>query len=379
MRIHRFRNVTVTLPKNAWIKVKNPWAKDRFKGPWSPYDTNRWTKELMTELNYDIHKARDVDDGIFWIDYNLSRYVFENMYLAWRPDKLFANSTIVHSKWDNSNSPVKDRYFLTKNPQYRLSIRNVDKSKTHGGTGTPIWLLLTRHITDLKDFEDNSVYLALMIFKGGKRLYSKSMDPSGNNKSGNNKPVFDGIRINSPHYLVKLKPEPGINDYTIVITQYENRGKSSYSLTSYSVAGVETELSKIGDLETNYPVKQIYKGEWTAQTAGGCSNFRETYNKNPKIQFKLTNDSKFICIQLKAPKEYCVGFTVRSLAVGSGTAVKKDTGDYHHGFCYLELENVSSGVYEIVPTTFNPGEKGHFHVEINACSGNSVSFGRFVS
>ena len=217
------------------IKVKNPWAKDRFKGRWSPYDAKNWTKDLQIELNYNIFKARDIDDGIFWLDYDAARTCFDNLWLAWKPEFICPrkNQFSIHANWNSGGAPVKDRYFMTKNPQYKLIVTG-QRSKLDSSS---IWLLLTRHITDRRDFETNSVYLGLIVYANNKRIYAKTMVK---------RPIFDGIRINSPHYLVKLKvPEmmklnESYSEAVVVITQYENKGASSYTLVGYPSPGVDS-------------------------------------------------------------------------------------------------------------------------------------------
>ena len=52
-------------------------------------------------------------------------------------------------------------------------------------------------------------------------------------------------------------------------------------------------------------VFQERNGKWTAETAGGCANNRETYHKNPVYQLTVTgaNDSdNQLLIDLKGPK-----------------------------------------------------------------------------
>lgn len=38
------------------------------------------------------------------------------------------------------------------------------------------------------------------------------------------------------------------------------------------------------------------------------------------------------------------------------------------GFCYLEIEVVPAGVYNIIPTTFLPQQEGPFFLDFNSCS-----------
>ena len=43
------------------------------------------------------------------------------------------------------------------------------------------------------------------------------------------------------------------------------------------------------------------------------------------------------------------------------------------GFCYLEVENILAGVYNIIPTTFLPQQEGPFFLDFNSTSPLRVS------
>ena len=58
-------------------------------------------------------------------------------------------------------------------------------------------------------------------------------------------PFKDGVRINSPHYLVKMVEEPGTQTYTLVVSQYEKNNTIRYTLRVY--ASCPFSLSKISE------------------------------------------------------------------------------------------------------------------------------------
>lgn len=39
---------------------------------------------------------------------------------------------------------------------------------------------------------------------------------------------------------------------------------------------------------------------------------------------------------------------------------------YRCGFCYLELENIPAGIYNIIPSTFLPKQEGPFFLDFNS-------------
>jgi len=66
--------------------------------------------------------------------------------------------------WKAGIGPIKDAYNIGDNPQFSLEIQNK-------GSGA-IWILLTRHITDIADFRQNQEYITVLIYRNdGKRVY----------------------------------------------------------------------------------------------------------------------------------------------------------------------------------------------------------------
>lgn len=48
------------------------------------------------------------------------------------------------------------------------------------------------------------------------------------------------------------------------------------------------------------------------------------------------------------------------------TLVVRNRFFYHRcGFCYLEVENILAGVYNIIPTTFLPQQEGPFFLDFD--------------
>ena len=59
-------------------------------------------------------------------------------------------------------------------------------------------------------------------------------------------PYIDGVRINSPHYLSKIKLDSQSESrYTLVISQYENMNTIYYTLRAYGTCAFT--LRKIED------------------------------------------------------------------------------------------------------------------------------------
>ncbi|KAF3827125.1 hypothetical protein GH733_002611 [Mirounga leonina] len=281
-----------------FIQLKNPWSHLRWKGRYSENDVKNWTPELQKYLNFDPRTAQKIDNGIFWISWDDLCQYYDVIYLSWNPG-LFKESTCIHSTWDAKQGPVKDAYSLANNPQYKLEVQCPQG-------GAAVWVLLSRHITDKDDFANNREFITMVVYKtDGKKVYYPGDPP----------PYIDGIRINSPHYLTKIKlTTPGTHTFTLVVSQYEKQNTIHYTVRVYSA----------------------------------CSF---TFSKIPSPQ-------------------YSVGFEVVTVSTvgdpGPHGFQRKSSGDYRCGFCYLELENIPAGIYNIIPSTFLPKQEGPFFLDFNS-------------
>lgn len=338
-----------------FLQLKNPWSHLRWKGRYSERDEKNWTLGLQKALNYDLKKAQKTDDGVFWIDWEAACAFYDVIYLSWNPS-IFPETTCLHSQWSSEKGPVRDAYSLGNNPQYRLEVQCPQ------GGAAAVWVLLTRHITDKDDFAENKVFFTLLVYKtNGKKIYYPS-DPA---------PYIDGIRINSPHYLTKLTvKDPGKTVYTLVVSQYEKHNTIQYTLRVYGSA-------KFNLLEIPFPFTkhQRITGKWEGSSAGGCSNYRDTYKSNPMYQLRVDKKGPLL-VEIRGPKQYSVGFelVVVSTEGDAGAAFsRKGSGDYRSGFCYLELESLPAGIYNLIPTTFLPGQEGPFFLDIHTAAAIKVS------
>ncbi|XP_069504845.1 calpain-7 isoform X2 [Ambystoma mexicanum] len=122
-------------------------------------------------------------------------------------------------------------------------------------------------------------------------------------------------------------------------------------------------------IPTPYTVHKRVNGQWKGPSAGGCGNFRDSYKNNPIFQFQLEKASPLL-MELRGPRQYSVGFEVVAVSTvgepGPSGFQKKSSGDYRCGFCYLELESVPAGVYNVIPTTFLPQQEGPFFLDFNS-------------
>jgi len=334
--------------------LKNPWSHLRWKGNYSEFDSRHWTPQMKTALKYEPKDAQNFDNGVFWIDYDSLCQFFDVLYMNWNPE-LFKHTFAMHNMWKAGVGPSKDMYTIASNPQYSLEL----KESPGAGAGI-VWILLSRHITDIADFKNNKEYITLLVYtgNGGKKVYYPYDPP----------PYIDGIRINSPHYLCKIDLGPGSpSKFTLVVSQYEKTATIYYTIKVY--ATLPFELKKLVD---PYKHRQEITGKWTAKTAGGCGNYRESYPTNPRYQFTVDRDCHLL-VELKGPKQYQIGFDIVLIHNSSSEVDKtspkffklKQSGPYRSGYVVLTLE-VLAGTYDIVPTTFRPGQLSAFFLTVQS-------------
>uniref|UniRef100_A0A3B3ST92 Calpain 7 n=1 Tax=Paramormyrops kingsleyae TaxID=1676925 RepID=A0A3B3ST92_9TELE len=263
-----------------FLQLKNPWSHLRWKGRFSERDEKNWTPELLKYLNFDPKTAQKFDNGVFWITWEDLCQYYDVIYLSWSPS-LFRESSCIHSSWDAKQGPMKDAYSLANNPQYKLEV-----ICPQGGAA--VWVLLTRHITDKDDFAQNREFITLVVYKTDGRKVYYPMDPP---------PFIDGIRINSPHYLTKIKlTNAGTHTFTLVVSQYEKQNTINYTLRVYS--GCKFSFSKI---PTPFTQSKRVNGQWKGINAGGCGNYKDSYQHNPIYQFSLEKSGPML-IELRGSR-----------------------------------------------------------------------------
>ena len=77
---------------------------------------------------------------------------------------MFSHQTTVHGAWSGNKGPAKDIMSMGDNPQFSLTVRDA-------GAGGAVWLLLSRHITDIADFRDNKEYITLLVSASNSQFY----------------------------------------------------------------------------------------------------------------------------------------------------------------------------------------------------------------
>ncbi|XP_065200256.1 calpain-7-like [Planococcus citri] len=356
---HAYAVLDVRKVKNyRLLKLKNPWSHIRWRGNFSELDLSHWTDDLKQALDFDPYSASTFDNGIFWIDYDSVLRFFDVFYMNWNPE-LFSHTFCIHQSWSAGRGPVKDNYNISENPQFLLDVQNAKSGA--------VWILLTRHITELEDFKDNREYITVMVYKNdGKKVYYPN-DPE---------PFITGIRINSPHYLCKIVlGENSPRFFTLVVSQYEKMNTIYYTLRVYSTCPF------VLDKFPNYYKyeQKIKDGQWAGISAGGCRNHPATYDNNPIYQVDLSSnhDNNYLIFDLKGPKQYQLGLEVSIVKLYDENATAKfkrvSSGDYRPGFVVLEVKEAQPGLYNVIPSTYLPQQEGPFILTVKSSSPVTIS------
>ncbi|SAM04651.1 hypothetical protein [Absidia glauca] len=268
-----------------FMQVKNPWSHKRWCGPYSHLDTTHWTSELMDALNFDPSVAEQIDDGIFWIDFDSVCGYFTSIHLNWNPE-LFTHRWVLHSVWPENVGPKRDIYNLGYNPQFSLTVTVPDKKPA------AVWLLLSKHIMVT---EENTDYITLHVYNdtNGERIYYPG------------EPFKEGTYVNSPHILVRFNAPPGTSSYTIVVSQHEKEKSLYFSLRAYSLAPF-----KLREVPLRYLIEQKINGQWGDLTAGGNAS-NASYMHNPQWRITIppgnaTSERTGLLLMLEASKSFAI-------------------------------------------------------------------------
>ncbi|ORY05511.1 cysteine proteinase [Basidiobolus meristosporus CBS 931.73] len=329
------------------LQVKNPWSHMRWKGDFGCLDEENWSMQLKNTLGYDPIEARSKDDGIFWINFESVCKYFDSIHMNWNPE-LFTYRYVLHSSWLSNHGPKKDTYNLGYNPQYGLEV-SVNHEKL-----SAVWLLLTKHVL-VK--EENRDYITLHVY--GDTGCSKVYYPE--------KPLVQGIYVNSPHILIRFNSPPGIHKYTIVLSQHEKIRSLNYTIRTFCMSPF-----KFFEIPDRYLYEKKVPGQWTNDTAGGNAS-HVTFMNNP--QFKITvpkniQGSFDMLIMMEAPRTYPInlklvrgGFRITSV---SSKDIIASSGDYRHGFCCLEMNNIEADNYTLIASAYEPRLVGEFILTIRS-------------
>jgi len=229
---------------------------------------------------------------------------------------------------------------MSGNPQYHMEVEASTADST-------VWIVLARHITEKVDFAHNKHFITLLIYSGGEKVYYPS-----------EKKLQDGIRINSPFYLTKLKVPKSSSSrkYTLVVSEFEKRGDMHFTMTVY--ANLAFKLNPIDD-DAPFSYKRI-EGEWRKETAGGCPNYPDSYHTNPVHTISVECPTTIVA-EIRGPKKYSVNLCIETF----DKKKVSNSGSYRPGYAMAKMF-LAPGKYIIRCSTFYPGEVGPYYLDIKS-------------
>jgi len=322
------------------LQVKNPWSHQRWKGPFSPEDSARWTPALKEALHYDVHRALQVDNGIFWIDWDSLCYWFDRVSINWDP-RMFRYVSEIHAHWALPVGPKDDKYNLSENPQYSLRLKN------NSGKTESVWVLLSKHYTDTRGSSAemgsrDQDFLALHMSrcqKGGRVFFhGQTQEPEG----------VQGIYSNSPHHLLRFDVPVGDQSYTLVPSHKDKEAAMSYTIKAYCTLPFELQALR---LKPTYRASQ--SGSWAPSTGPSRSSTSPVF----KLSCGVTQQA---VIRVLAPPNVSIAVEM----------VPSDGGERIHSGAYRQGQGVvetvlRAGEYTIAPTTYKQGDTANFMLQVD--------------
>ncbi|CAJ1966829.1 unnamed protein product [Cylindrotheca closterium] len=339
------------------LQMKNPWAKDSWKGKYSTSDPASWKNSVLAaEIKYDVELAAKHDDGVFWICWDDVLKYFQNIQLSWNP-KLFPSRSTIHGFWPVTLGPQVDTFNIGENPQYVLHLSQDAINKK-----AAIWILISRHVTKQEqEGAEVTDFLTIHLMKNSKKK-ERVWYPQRSTT------LVHGAYTNNPHGLIRYDVSGPEDEYIALVLSQHNKTKDlSYTLSCFC-----TESFSLDHMESELPNMRIVNAKWTAENAKGPVG-KEAFFFNPMYVMTLSQDST-LQLRCSTMKGFAVNvMLIRVQKTGNNDfrqasmkygKIALDSGNYRHGFAVTNRAKVAAGTYTIVVSTFNPGQVGPFSVRI---------------
>ncbi|KAK2955021.1 putative MIT domain protein [Blattamonas nauphoetae] len=117
------------------LKLKNPWATDRWTGSFNPNDVSSWTDVRLREANYDRKAAAEKDDGVFFIRFEDMVMEFSHLYHSYS-QRPFRHKKTFPFRWEVGK----------QTEQQNLSVFNACQFLLYKRKSQQIWLILEQFL-----------------------------------------------------------------------------------------------------------------------------------------------------------------------------------------------------------------------------------------
>eukprot|EP00003_Mantamonas_plastica_P004474 TRINITY_DN1354_c1_g2_i1.p1 TRINITY_DN1354_c1_g2~~TRINITY_DN1354_c1_g2_i1.p1 ORF type:complete len:688 (-),score=195.98 TRINITY_DN1354_c1_g2_i1:817-2715(-) len=362
------------------IRVKNPWGHERWRGDYSPSDTNNWTHSLLQKLDYDVEMERQVDNGVFWMDWYSVCTNFERISLALNP-KSFEHHRVTHGSIQASR---EDEFELMSDSgsglQRTMSFENSSESRTFTINGRAygafpqyalrvnakkygsIKIMLIRH----KNQDDGDVwqdseedFMAIDVYEN----YGGTFDNKGwpvakrIDRPTKNDLILDGQYRQEDMFTYSMDIEPGKSCFTIVVCHSRYASEFNYTLRVFSKASFALKPIKSIAESIHDGMTVTVDGKWDETNAGGCRNFA-SYKVNPMFKWTVNrfDDGSQPCpihIRLEGLSRLSMGMSIIKAHDRVSTLQNvhqnriKDSGSYLYGVTNMDLYDIQSGTVQL--------------------------------
>ena len=89
------------------VRLRNPWGRGEWKGDWSD-KSSKWTPQLKQQLGF-----QDADDGLFFMNINEYKEIFQSTSFCMTNDPVYKHSTLYHRMINNCTAYFQ---FMTTKP-----------------------------------------------------------------------------------------------------------------------------------------------------------------------------------------------------------------------------------------------------------------------
>lgn len=344
--VHNYAVIDMKETSNSrQFLIKNPWSKGNI---WKGHNTEELSSIISSHS--DSLTTQTMAPGTFWMDLRNVLQHFDSVYLNWNPG-LFTRRQDFHFTWDlqRHRSPRGSFY---SNPQYLMS-------SSQNGT---VWLLLSRHFKDdvPPSPKDETAkrkkigYLSLYAFEtdGYKVILSDGF-------------MLRGPYVDAPNTLLRIEVSPK-SSYTIVVAEQDLLDLSfNFTLSAFSRMPVN-----IAPAEERYKHSITANGAWTFTTAGGNAS-SISYGTNPQFSVVLAESSDLSLFLQTEADDLSIHVKLlwtngKRVAHITSRDIVGDSGEYRRGCAFAEMHNVPAGTYNIICSTFEPGQMAKFSVHVRS-------------
>jgi len=342
------------------VKLKNPWGKVSWKGQFSARDDRNWSADLERYLKYNRIKAKEQDEGIFWMTWNNAFKYFSNLYIGWNP-KFFSFQKQIHLASERQNFTSlfwNEDHCVESNPQF---IIRVPPHKHE----VEMRALISRHLDewsthDQLESEDRTQLrsTAFKVFKYEGNRISYPINPL-------HASPYSTMELCSD--IFNFEESTRYTYYVLVILRSQFPEKiTRFTLDIFSYIDLEIREMPRKFIQQSLTID----GRWLPESAGG-NLLSSCFHKNPQYTLDVPVDTDFQ-VKLQAdPGKYVMFHLVKSEGKSITEipfqliAKSHNPGFYFTGFASWE-GLLARGTYTLIVSNQESGDLGEFHLELNS-------------